>query len=166
MKTSAGVKRLDNSPWAIQPSTPVSAAFKDEFKSVVALGPNCTSSRAMVGICSNNKEITNSVLYRITAVHSVKGQDVIPHNEWLNAKSRACEWEPFVSPCVSPVCCHQPTLMLAALLGRKSPLRCCVGLSLFKVSPFCFQLKSPLLRASLSASYWFFQRDVSEPDSL
>lgn len=167
MKISAGVKRPDNSPWVIQPSAPVSAAFKDEFKSLAAWGPNCTSSRAVVGICSNNKEITNGMLCRITAVQSVKGQDTIPHDEGLNAKSRARKWEPSVWPCVSPLCCHQLTLAPTALLGRKNPLRCWVGLSLFKVSPFCFQLESPLPRASLSASYCFLsERCIRTRESL
>lgn len=38
--------------------------------------------------------------------------------------------------------------------GGKNPMRCWVGLSPFKVSPFCLQLKSPLPRASPSASYF------------
>lgn len=122
---------------------------------MAVLGPTRRSSRASVGICSTNKEIINSVLCRIIAVHPVKGQDTIPHIEGLDTKSRARERRPFVSRRVSPVCCHQPTLTLTASLGRKNPVRCQVGLSLFKVSPFCRQLKSPLPRVSPSASYFF-----------
>lgn len=76
---SAGVKSPKNRPWAIQPSTPLSTTFKDEFKILTASGPNYRISRPSVGICSNNTEIINSVLWRIVATHSVKGQDMIPH---------------------------------------------------------------------------------------
>lgn len=114
---SAGVMCLDNRPWAIQPSTPVSTALKVECGSLTASGWNCTSSRASVGICCSNKEITNSALCRIITVHSVKGQEMIPNTEGPNNKSRASEQKPSVSPCVPAVCCHQPTLMPTALLG-------------------------------------------------
>lgn len=74
-----GVKSPKNRPCAIQPSTSLSTTFKDEFKILTASGPNYRTSRASVGICSNNTEIINSVLCRIVATHSVKDQDMIPH---------------------------------------------------------------------------------------
>lgn len=66
---------------------------------------------------------------------------------------------------LSPARCHQPTLPLTASSGRKNPVRCRVGLSLFQVGPFCHQLKSPLSRASLSASCFFLSFRVSEYQS-
>lgn len=84
-------------PEAFSQALLLSTAFKDEFKSVAASGPNCTSSRAAVGICSNKKEIINSVLCRIIAVHSLKGQAVIPRAEGPSTKSRAREQKPSVS---------------------------------------------------------------------
>lgn len=105
---TTGVKSQKNRPWAIQPSTPLSTAFKDEFKSLIASGPSyrtSRASRASVGICSNNTEIINSALCRIIATHSVKGQDMIPHifrYPTLNPEtvSRKLLFHPFY---------HQPT---------------------------------------------------------
>lgn len=67
---------------------------------------------------------------------------------------------------LSPARCHQPTLPLTASLGRKNPVRCWVGLSLFQVGPFCLQLKSPLPRASLSASCFFLSEKEPEYQSI
>lgn len=162
---TTGVKSQKNRPWAIQPSTPLSTAFKDEFKSLIASGPSyrtSRASRASVGICSNNTEIINSALCRIIATHSVKGQDMIPHifrYPTLNPEtvSRKLLFHPIY---------HQPTainLLWCLQLCWEAKILWGVGvevgLNLFKVSSFCLQIKSPLLKVSLFAAYSFSFRE-------
>lgn len=81
--------------------------------------------------------------------------------EGLKTKSRESS-DTAASLRVSPVCCHQPTVMLTASLGRDNPMGCWVGLSLSEVSPLCRQLRSPLLRVSLSGAYFFLSERYSK----